>query len=290
MATNDFLPFATGGSANVLTQAQWAALGALLNGFQSGIADSKSINKAFRQSSIMSAVLAQFIVNQTGQNATDDGTTATLLANLTAATAGRLLRTTVYTINGGTQQVSVNGAAFTSTGATTWSPLSSTGKARIRLWGAGGGGGGSTSSVAGGSGAGAGYAEGIYYGVVSPQSVAVGLGGAAGAANSTGAGAAGGSSSVGSLISATGGGGSLSATAGIGSGGYMNVKGTPGQGSVSSTLGGSGGSSFSTSGGLSHTSSVADPGMTPGAGGAGGGSAFAGGKGGDGFVLIEEFA
>lgn len=85
MATNDFLPFATGGAANVLTQAQWAALGALLNGFQSGIADSKSINKAFRQSSIMSAVLAQFIVNQTGQNATDDGTTATLIANLLAA-------------------------------------------------------------------------------------------------------------------------------------------------------------------------------------------------------------
>jgi hypothetical protein len=85
MATNDFLPFATGGSANVLTQAQWAALSALTNGFQSGVADSKSLNKAWRQSSIMSAVLAQFIVNQTGQNATDDGTTATLITNLLAA-------------------------------------------------------------------------------------------------------------------------------------------------------------------------------------------------------------
>lgn len=91
MATNDFLPFATGGSANVLTQAQWAALGALLNGFQSGIADSKSINKAFRQSSIMSAVLAQFIADQTGVNSVDDGTTATLLANLKKATSGRFL-------------------------------------------------------------------------------------------------------------------------------------------------------------------------------------------------------
>lgn len=85
MATNDFLPFATGGSANVLTQAQWAALASVSTGFQSGLADSKSVNKAWRQSSIMSAVVAQFIVNQTGQNATDDGTTATLLTNLLAA-------------------------------------------------------------------------------------------------------------------------------------------------------------------------------------------------------------
>ncbi|WP_250512709.1 hypothetical protein [Caballeronia sp. INDeC2] len=85
MATNDFLPFATGGSANVLTQAQWAALASVSTGFQSGLADSKSVNKALRQSSIMSAVVAQFIVNQTGQNATDDGTTATLIANLLAA-------------------------------------------------------------------------------------------------------------------------------------------------------------------------------------------------------------
>lgn len=83
---NDFLPFAVGGSANVLTQAQYAALTSLLqNGFQSGIANSQQLNKVWRQSSIMAAVLAQFIVNTTGQTAIDDGTTATLLANLTAA-------------------------------------------------------------------------------------------------------------------------------------------------------------------------------------------------------------
>lgn len=85
MATNDFLPFATGGSANVLTQAQWVAYTSLLNGFQSGVAQSNAVNKAIRQSSIMAAVLGQFIANTTGQNATDDGTTATLLANLIAA-------------------------------------------------------------------------------------------------------------------------------------------------------------------------------------------------------------
>lgn len=112
MATNDFLPFATGGSANVLTQAQWAALSALLNGFQSGVADSKSINKAFRQSSIMSSVLAQFIVAQTGQNAVDDGTTATLLANLLAA-----VKASSNAVVGGARNVSMSVAAA-STSAT----------------------------------------------------------------------------------------------------------------------------------------------------------------------------
>lgn len=85
MATNDFLPFAAGGSANVLTQAQYAALAALTTGFQSGVADSKSVNKAWRQSSIMASVVGQMIASQSGQNAVDDGTTATLLANLIAA-------------------------------------------------------------------------------------------------------------------------------------------------------------------------------------------------------------
>lgn len=83
---NDFLPFAVGSGANVLTQAQYAALTSLLqNGFTAGIAPSVQLNKVWRQSSIMASVIAQFIAQQTGQNAIDDGTTATLLANLTAA-------------------------------------------------------------------------------------------------------------------------------------------------------------------------------------------------------------
>jgi len=83
---NDFLPFAVGESANVLTQAQYAALTSLLqNGFSAGIAPSVQLNKVWRQSSIMASVIAQFIAQQTGQNVIDDGTTATLLTNLTAA-------------------------------------------------------------------------------------------------------------------------------------------------------------------------------------------------------------
>lgn len=81
---NDFLPFAVGGTANVITQAEYEALAATLlaTGFTAGTADSKKLNKVWRQSSIMSAVLSQFICDLTGQDAIDDGTTATLLASL----------------------------------------------------------------------------------------------------------------------------------------------------------------------------------------------------------------
>lgn len=82
---NDFLPFAVGAGANVLSQAAYAAMTALGTGFQAGTAQSAALNKVWRQSSIMSAVLAQFIVAQTGQPAIDDGTTSTLLTNLQAA-------------------------------------------------------------------------------------------------------------------------------------------------------------------------------------------------------------
>lgn len=82
---NDFLPFAVGAGANVLTQAQYAALSAIANGYSSGVAQSSALNKTWRQSSIMAAVISSFIVAQTGQAAIDDGTTATLLSNFTQA-------------------------------------------------------------------------------------------------------------------------------------------------------------------------------------------------------------
>ncbi|WP_321886005.1 hypothetical protein [Burkholderia cenocepacia] len=85
MATNDFLVFGGGSSPNVIDQATYAALAARLSGFQSGTALSAQLNKVWRQSSIMAAVLAQFTANFSGQNSVDDGSTATLLANLQAA-------------------------------------------------------------------------------------------------------------------------------------------------------------------------------------------------------------
>lgn len=85
MANNNFKPFAAAAGANVMAQADYEALAALLTGFQSGTAQSAQLNKVWRQSSIMAAVLGQFIADLTGQDAIDDGTTATLLANLKMA-------------------------------------------------------------------------------------------------------------------------------------------------------------------------------------------------------------
>ncbi|KVE27712.1 hypothetical protein WI93_11775 [Burkholderia vietnamiensis] len=87
MGTNDFLALGGGGAANVIDQAIYAARAARLTGFQSGTAQSAQLNQVWRQLSIMAAVIAQFIVNQTGQNAVDDGTTATLLSNFATAVA-----------------------------------------------------------------------------------------------------------------------------------------------------------------------------------------------------------
>ncbi|WP_258179220.1 glycine-rich domain-containing protein [Burkholderia multivorans] len=141
MATqNDFLPFATGPGANVVDQATYAALGALTTGFLSGTAQSMQLNKVWRQSSIMSAVIAQFIVAQTGQAAVDDGTTPTLLANFTKAVnaaskqrviltdtgsvnalaaANAVPMTALPTVSGVVQTVAVK---VTNTGAATYSP------------------------------------------------------------------------------------------------------------------------------------------------------------------------
>ncbi len=87
--TNDFQPLAGAAGANVLTQAQYLALSTLLaDGFSSGILASNQLNKVLRQATIMSAVVGQLIADATGQNATDDGTTATLEANLARAIRG----------------------------------------------------------------------------------------------------------------------------------------------------------------------------------------------------------
>ncbi|MDI2595035.1 hypothetical protein POF45_26960 [Pseudomonas sp. 681] len=79
------MPFGNAVGANVMAQADYLALAARSAGFSSGTANSAQLNKAWRQSSIMAAMLAQFIVDQSGQNAVDDGTTATLEANFLSA-------------------------------------------------------------------------------------------------------------------------------------------------------------------------------------------------------------
>lgn len=86
-AENDFLVFAGSSGANVITQSAYAALSALTNGFSAGLAASNQLNKVWRQSSIMAAVMAGFIVQETGDNVIDNGSSglATILANFTSA-------------------------------------------------------------------------------------------------------------------------------------------------------------------------------------------------------------
>lgn len=84
MATNDFKSFATGAGANVLSQADWAALPALLSGFSSGKASSAQVNKAIRQASTIGALVGQFIANA-GVDALDNGDVAGLVTKFTNA-------------------------------------------------------------------------------------------------------------------------------------------------------------------------------------------------------------
>lgn len=302
MATSDFLAIAGAVGANVSTQSDYAALPAIATGYSSGIAKSAQINKTLRQASIMAAVLAQFIADQTGVNSVDDGTTATLLANLKASMPGRLLRTTVYA------NASVN----------TFIPLAASNTFRVTMIGSGGAGGGAPVTASNQIGAGNGghsgaYAIGIFTKAQVGSSITVTVspvgGGVAG-----GTGTNGGASSFGSLMSAAGGSGGApfgptsppicsgngSALA-TSSGGVIN--GSGGRGTIafitSLTVGfsGSGANSpFGGGGGGINNTAGGSPAVGYGSGGGGAialasnAAALAGGAGAIGFVMIEELA
>jgi hypothetical protein len=236
---------------------------------------------------------------------------------------GRLLRTSVYSIVGGVQMVSVNGGTPTATGATTFTALALATAARIKCQAAGGGSGGSaatgagTLSVGGGGGGGA-YAEGWFTSAFSGLAVTVGVGGTAGPAGS-GAGGTGGSSSVGGIITSPGGNGSQSATTAAAQGGFFggsgqssaptggNLISVRGSGGLYGTqwaaisanaAGGYGGASVFGGGSIPASPSATAPGVAGvnfGSGAAGAqsnvsSSAQVGAKGADGIVIIEEYA
>jgi hypothetical protein len=91
---SDFKAFAASGGANVETQAAFVADTTVLNnGFTNGIADPLKLNKVWRQSSIISAVLAQFIEDMSTVTSVDDGTTTSLLSRLKTLIGGRVAHT-----------------------------------------------------------------------------------------------------------------------------------------------------------------------------------------------------
>lgn len=82
--TNDFLPFATGGGANVEAQATYSADTLRTNGNQPGVAVSALNNKAIRQPTYFVSQLAQYLANIINMNVLDNATPAQLLAQLVA--------------------------------------------------------------------------------------------------------------------------------------------------------------------------------------------------------------
>lgn len=83
---NDFLPFADGGGANVLPQADYAALPAIADGYEAGIAQSDQLNKTWRQATAIAYVIAQFIVEMDAtQDVLDNGDPDAIVAQFIAA-------------------------------------------------------------------------------------------------------------------------------------------------------------------------------------------------------------
>ncbi|MEN4984025.1 phage tail protein [Acinetobacter modestus] len=85
MPVNQFLPFATDEDANVMSQTEYAALAARQDGFQLGVASSQQLNKVWRQASIISTAVAQFICDNQAADVLDNGEIPTLVNQLETA-------------------------------------------------------------------------------------------------------------------------------------------------------------------------------------------------------------
>ena len=82
MPTVEYLPVAAAGGSNVESQGAFAGSSHQLTGFVSGVALSAQLNKCWRQSSVMTAALANLIADLTGQNVLDDGNVTALLQQI----------------------------------------------------------------------------------------------------------------------------------------------------------------------------------------------------------------
>ena len=78
MATNEILPFAQGGGANVQSQIDYAAEPLRSSGNVAGIARSNVNNKALRQASVIAAGVAQFMADNQPNDVTDSLTPAVI--------------------------------------------------------------------------------------------------------------------------------------------------------------------------------------------------------------------
>jgi len=91
MASNEILTFAgTDTGTNLLTQAEYTSDSQRAIGNQPGIARSKLVNKAMRQTTLVAASLAQYIANRQGSNVVDTKTVSELEAMLVAAISAQI--------------------------------------------------------------------------------------------------------------------------------------------------------------------------------------------------------
>lgn len=81
----DYIPFATGGGANVYSPATYQALAVIATGVEPGLADPQLANTTWRLASMTSAAFANFIANQLGISVLDDGNLSALTTNFTNA-------------------------------------------------------------------------------------------------------------------------------------------------------------------------------------------------------------
>ncbi|EQC00329.1 tail fiber protein [Photorhabdus temperata] len=82
---NDFKAFSISNNANVVSQRLYEESKDLLTGFPPNDIPTHLLNKALRQSSTISSVLADFISTQSGEDVLDDGDIAKLTAQLNRA-------------------------------------------------------------------------------------------------------------------------------------------------------------------------------------------------------------
>lgn len=99
MPTNDFIGFASAGSANIMSQADYAAAAEQTDGVQPGMASSALANKIWRQGANMAAALGEIIKAQ-GIDALDNGDIATLSNNIVSALSAFLLSLSGGTMTG----------------------------------------------------------------------------------------------------------------------------------------------------------------------------------------------
>lgn len=81
----DYVPFATGGGANVYSPATYQALAIITTGVEPGLADPQLANTTWRLASMVTAAIANFISNILGISVLDDGNLSNLVSEFTSA-------------------------------------------------------------------------------------------------------------------------------------------------------------------------------------------------------------